>query len=108
RYEVLQRHYIPHTMDEEMIRLWGTGLSDISTTYVHNLTRTPSTPARFERSAINFHVRATAVPEFRQFLAREGQAFLERMDDWLAKHEARPREGQEDGTRNEKDPSTTT
>ncbi|HEY4213477.1 MAG TPA: DUF6502 family protein [Steroidobacteraceae bacterium] len=112
RYEVLQRHYIPHTMDEEMIRLWGTGVSDISTTYVHNLTRTPSTPARFERSAINFHVRASAVPEFRQFLAREGQALLERMDDWLSKHEARPKEGQKeghkDGHTDDKDPSTAT
>jgi hypothetical protein len=27
-------------MDEQLIRLWGTVLADIATTYVHNLTAT--------------------------------------------------------------------
>ncbi len=85
--EALQRAYIPHTMDEQLIRLWGTVIADIATTYVHNLTRTPSAAARFERAAANSRIRASALPEFRQFLNREGQAFLERMDDWLARHE---------------------
>ena len=88
RLEALQRAYIPHKMDEQLIRLWGTVISDIATTYVHNLTRTPSHPARFERAAANSRIRASALPEFRQFLNQEGQAFLERVDDWLAKHEA--------------------
>ncbi len=86
--EALQRAYIPHKMDEQLIRLWGTGIADIATTYAHNLTRTPNAAARFERAAANSHIRASALPEFRQFLNREGQAFLERVDDWLAKHEA--------------------
>ena len=85
--EALQRAYIPHTMDEQLIRLWGTVIADIATTYVHNLTRTPSAAARFERAAANSRIRASALPEFRQFLNREGQAFLERTDDWLARHE---------------------
>jgi hypothetical protein len=86
--EALQRAYIPHNMDEQMIRLWGTVVADVAQTLVHNLTRTPGNPARFERSAANVRVRATALAEFRQFLNREGQAFLERVDDWLAQHEA--------------------
>ncbi len=88
--EVLQRAYIPQTMDEQLIRLWGTVIADIATTYVHNLTRSPSAAARFERAAANTHIQASALPEFRQFLNREGQAFLERVDDWLVKHEAGP------------------
>jgi hypothetical protein len=96
--EALQRAYIPHKVDEQLIRLWGTVIADVATTYVHNLTRTPSSVARFERAAAHPRIRPSALPEFRQFLDREGQAFLERVDDWLAKHEASPAES-EDGIR---------
>lgn len=87
RLEALQRDYIPHAMDEQLIRLWGTVLADIATTYVHNLTRTGKTPARFERAAVNDRIAKSALPEFRQFLETEGQAFLERMDAWLSAHQ---------------------
>jgi hypothetical protein len=95
RLEALQRIYIPHAMDGELIRLWGTVIADVGTTYVHNLTRRAKTPARFERAAVNEHVRADALPEFRQFLNREGQAFLERLDAWLTENEARERDTSE-------------
>lgn len=87
RVEALSRIYIPHTMDGELIRLWGTVLADVATTYVNNLTRSGKTPARFERAAVNDRVRADALPEFRRFLNEEGQAFLERLDAWLTAHE---------------------
>jgi len=88
RLEPLQRMYVPQKMDEELIRLWGTVIADVATTYVHNLTRDPRTPARFERAALNDRVLVSAVPEFREFLYQEGQAFLERVDAWLLAHEA--------------------
>jgi hypothetical protein len=88
RLEPLQRMYVPQKMDEELIRLWGTVLADVATTYVHNLTRDARTPARFERAALNDRVLASALPEFREFLNNEGQAFLERVDAWLLAHEA--------------------
>ena len=75
-------------MDAELIRLWGTVVADVATTYVHNLTRDARTQARFERAALNDRVLASAVPEFREFLNKEGQAFLERVDAWLLAHEA--------------------
>jgi Family of unknown function (DUF6502) len=87
RVEALRRIYIPHALDGEMIRLWGTVLADVATTYVNNLTRTGRTPLRFERAAVNDRVRADALPEFRRFLNEEGQAFLERLDAWLTAHE---------------------
>jgi hypothetical protein len=89
RLEALRRIYIPHDIDGELIRLWGTVLTDVATTYVNNLTRTPKMPARFERAAVNDRIRADALPEFRRFLNEEGQAFLERLDAWLTAHEAR-------------------
>jgi len=88
RLEPLQRMYVPQKMDEQLIRLWGTVLADVATTYVHNLTRDARTPARFERAALNDRVAAGALPEFREFLNKEGQAFLERVDAWLLAHEA--------------------
>lgn len=85
--QVLQRNYIPHPMDEHLIRLWGSVLADIATTYAHNLTKPPKQPARFERAAVNDRVDAEAVPEFTQFIEREAQAFLERADAWLTAHQ---------------------
>ena len=89
RLEALQRDYIPQPMDEQLIRLWGTVLADIATTYVHNLTRSPKAPARFERAAVNDRIAKSALPEFRQFLEKEGQEFLERMDAWLTEHQVK-------------------
>jgi hypothetical protein len=88
RLEALRRSYVPYSLNEELVRLWGTVLADVATTYLHNLTREAKTPARFERAAVNDRVRASALPEFREFLNREGQAFLERVDAWLTAHEA--------------------
>ena len=89
RWEPLTRNYLPHTIDESVIRLWGTGMADVATTYVHNLTRTAKNPARFERAAVNDRISKSALPEFRKFLDDEGQAFLERLDAWLTAHEAK-------------------
>jgi hypothetical protein len=88
RLEALQRNFIPRTTDEQLIRLWGTVLGDVANTYVHNLTRSGRTPARFERAAKNERIPIELAPQFRAFLEREGQAFLERVDAWLAEHEA--------------------
>jgi len=98
RLEALKRSYIPQTMDEELIRLWGKRVTDLARTYVNNLTRTAKTPARFERAAVNDHIAASALPEFRKFLEIEGQAFLERVDAWLTQHQARAADQDPDRT----------
>ncbi|MEJ1960281.1 MAG: DUF6502 family protein [Gammaproteobacteria bacterium] len=95
RWEPLMRNYLLHTIDEHVIRLWGTRMADIASTYVHNFTRTSRAPARFERAAVNDRIARSALPEFRKFLDEEGQAFLERLDAWLTAHEVK------DGTREE-------
>ena len=33
------------------------------------------------------------LPAFREFVEREGQAFLERVDDWLTRHEVTQHNG---------------
>jgi hypothetical protein len=89
RVQALMRDYLPHSMDEQLIRLWGSVIADVARTYTHNMTRVAKTPARFERAAVNDRIPVDAVPEFLQLLNREGQAFLERMDQWLTAHQTR-------------------
>src|SRR5258708_7256376 len=90
RLEAIKRDYIPHSMDEQLIRLWGTVIADVAATYVHNLTRTASGDKRLERSAVNDQMPKEVAPAFAQMLEKEAQAFLERVDEWLTAHEMKP------------------
>jgi hypothetical protein len=74
-------------MPEEQVRLWSSTIRDLASAVGYNFTRPVKAPALFERRAINLAVDAAALPEFKAFLEAEGQAFLERVDDWLATHE---------------------
>jgi hypothetical protein len=73
-------------------------LSDVANTIEHNFSREANEPVRFERRALHLRVDRNALPEFRQLLEREGQALLERLDDWLVAHQANS-ESDEDGIR---------
>ena len=96
RLEALTRNYIPKPTDEQLIRLWGTVLADVADVYVHNMSRSPRSPTRFERAAKNNRIPVSAAPAFREFLEREGQAFLERADAWLDENAAK--DGDTDAT----------
>jgi hypothetical protein len=83
----LKREYIPQQLDEAKIRLFGSIVHDLGTTLEHNLTRPARQPARFERRAVSVRVDPKVLPQFRALLETEGQAFLERVDDWLTANE---------------------
>lgn len=87
RLRALKRNYIPRELTDNQIRIWGSVLEDVGTALEHNLMRKPSERPRFERRALSLNVERKALPEFEAFLAVEGQAFLERIDDWLASHQ---------------------
>ncbi len=91
----LTRVYVPVGMPAERLRLWASVLSDVANTIEHNFSRAPDVPAKFERRALSLRVDRKALPEFRQLLEREGQAMLERIDDWLSAHEVADAEGNE-------------
>lgn len=86
---VLRRAYVPTALNEDQLRLWGSVLHDVGATLTHNLTRSADERPRFERRAVSLSVDARDLPAFRAFLEREGQAFLERVDDWLTNHEVK-------------------
>lgn len=88
RLRALKRSYIPRELNENLVRLWGSVLHDVGTTFECNLNRDETDPPRFERRALSLRVDPKSLPEFREVLEREGQAFLERMDDWINAHQA--------------------
>ena len=79
----LKRAYIPRQLDPEKTLRAGSVLQDIGDTVVHDLICGKDEPLRFERRATNAFVHEHALPKFREFLEREGQEFLERVDAWL-------------------------
>lgn len=86
RLRALKRAYVPRELNENMVRLWGSVLQDVGTTLHHNLYHDADTEPRFERRALSLRVDPESVPEFREMLQREGQAFLERIDEWITAH----------------------
>ena len=81
------RYYMPVLMDPEQMLRSGSVLEDIGETVAYNLHRTEDDPSRFERRATNTRIPPEAVPEFREFIEQEGQAFLEKVDAWLTENE---------------------
>ncbi len=88
RIRATKRVFLPRPMEPAQIRLWASVMQDIASTLEHNLTRDKATVPRFERRALSLRVDRRALVAFRQFLENEGQAFLERVDDWLTQHQA--------------------
>lgn len=81
------RVYMPLRTDPDHMLSSGSVLQDIGYTVAYNLHRKDGEPSRFERRATNTSVPVSAVPAFREFVEAEGQAFLERIDEWLSAHE---------------------
>jgi hypothetical protein len=93
KLRLIKRAYIPRALDENQIRLWGSMLKDVGTTWEYTLARKPEERPRFVRRAINLNIDRKAIPAFQSFLEAEGMAFLERIDDWLSANEARDSAG---------------
>ncbi len=84
------RYYMPDSQDPDAVLRTGSMLEDIGNTAAYNLDRDAAAPTRFEGRASNVSIRASAVREFRAWLETEAQGFLERADEWLARHEKNP------------------
>ena len=85
--EVKSRVYMPTKTDPDHMLSSGSVLQDIGYTVAYNLHRQDGDPSRFERRATNTRISVTDVPAFRDFVEKEGQAFLETVDTWLSEHE---------------------
>jgi Family of unknown function (DUF6502) len=88
RLRAKMRYYVPAAPDQDAVLRSGSVLGDVGRTVAENLLRRePRT--RFEGRASNAHVPRTAQRAFRQFVEVRGMQFLEEVDDWLSRHEAK-------------------
>jgi hypothetical protein len=83
-YRVTSRQYIRSAADPDLLHQAGIALHDHATTVAYNVDTSRAEPARFERMATTQSLPRRRVAAFRAFLETEGQAFLERVDAWLA------------------------
>ncbi|MBT8144507.1 MAG: hypothetical protein KJO55_07385, partial [Gammaproteobacteria bacterium] len=74
--------------DPVAIERAGEVLADLGETIAHNLDAGRDGTTRFEGRATTRHLSRASLPAYRQFLERQGQAFLEKIDDWLSDHES--------------------
>lgn len=88
RLRALKRYYMPLALDPGAVLRAGSVLQDLGETVDYNLVRRVDQPTRFEGRATNAHIPRADAAKFRDFLEQEGQGFLERIDEWLARHEA--------------------
>ena len=90
---VLKRYYMPLQMDPDAMVRAGSMLEDLGSTVSFNLGKPEGEPSRFAGRATNTRIRPADARRFVAFLEKEGQAFLERVDEWLSRHEAPPADG---------------
>ena len=87
RLIVQTRYYMPGQMDPERVLSSGSVMEDLGNTVAYNLYREEDDLPRFERRAHNTRIPESAKPRFQAYLEEEGQAFLERVDQWLSDNE---------------------
>ncbi|MEX2163742.1 MAG: DUF6502 family protein [Sulfuricaulis sp.] len=86
RIRLLSRAYIPRTSDLDKLEILGTDVSDLIYTIDHNLQHGTADPF-FQRKVMYDNLTAEAVKHFRHLSAEQAQALLEKMDEWLSKHD---------------------
>lgn len=84
KYRVLRRYYQPAIEDEENLRFAVDRIRDVIDTMNNNVFVDESTVLRFGGYADNEFIPVDVIPEFREYLDKRGQEFLEEIDDWLA------------------------
>ena len=86
------RYYMPDSQDPDAVLRAGSVLEDLGSSVAFNLGQSlkEGEATRFEGRATNISIRTSAAKEFRAYLEDEAQGFLERVDEWLARHEKSP------------------
>jgi len=84
----LQRYYMPARVDAQWLINAGSVMRDLGMNINHNLVADEDHPSHFMGRASNDGIPESALPAFRDFIEAEGQAFLERVDDWLTEHQS--------------------
>lgn len=94
RVRLLSRAYVPRTSDLDKISILGTDVADLITTIDHNLQQGARDPY-FQRKVMYDNLPLEAIPEFRKLSAEHAQKLVEKLDQWLSRHDrdVNPRAG---------------
>lgn len=98
RLRATRRYYQPTLLDTQWILNAGSVFADLGANINHNLAPREGDPSWFLGRATDDRVDPRSIPEFRAFLERQGQEFLERVDEWLARHRAKDKSGTDGGS----------
>ncbi len=85
RIQLLTYAYVPRGDDAAKMAILGDDVALLIRTIDHNLGQADE--ARFQRKVAYDNLPEEAIPHFRALSARKGQALLEEMDRWLARHD---------------------
>jgi len=88
RLKAIRRYYMPTQFDPQWVTNAGSIYEDLGHNINHNLVADENHPSRFLGRATDNSIDAAAIPEFRAFVEKHGQPFLELIDDWLTQHRA--------------------
>lgn len=84
---VKRRFYQPARHEGEHL-IWGMKfMKDAADTMNNNVFLSNGAKPRFRRKAENVRIASRTVPEFREYLDKRGQEFLEEIDGWLTNNE---------------------
>ncbi len=97
--KVLSRYYQPAVRDDENLLFAVDRIRDVIDTMNNNVFPGDTGVPRFGGYADNEALPLSVVPEFREYLDKRGQAFLEEIDDWLAEHAASGKPGETETAR---------
>lgn len=86
RIRLRDRAYIPKTSETDKVHILGTDVSCLISTIDHNLK--PDAPQPFFQRKVSYdNLPNEILPRFRKLTEKKAQAFLEKMDQWLAGHD---------------------
>ena len=80
------RYYMPVQVSDEWINMAGQFLHDLGVNINYNMGADEKHESRFLGFAMDDQVHPCTAAEFRDFMEEQGQAFLQKTDDWLTQH----------------------
>jgi len=86
RIRLLSRAYVPRTSDLDKLEILGADVSDLIYTIDHNLQHGADDPF-FKRKVMYDNLPVETMCAFRALSAEQAQMLLEKMDQWLSKHD---------------------
>jgi hypothetical protein len=87
RIRIVSRSFLSTAVDPDYVRILATQLQDLGATVLHNFALERDEERRLQRYVVSENLPPKFLREFQAMATRESQALLEKLDDWLTRHE---------------------